>query len=96
MKIHLSEPKKSEALESIQRYMSEEVDVDVSKMQAEFLLDYFTKELAPFAYNQGIEDAKQFLLMKAEDLGGTCFEEELTYWDNSTSESRAVRRKPCH
>ncbi len=92
--MQLPDMEKREALDSILRYMSEEIDVDVSEMQAELILDYFTKELAPFAYNKGIQDAQQFLLMKAEDLGGACFEEGLTYWKNGSGSSRAVRRKP--
>ncbi|WP_411825553.1 DUF2164 domain-containing protein [Luteolibacter sp. AS25] len=96
MKIQLPDIKKVEALESIQRFMSEEMDQDVSEMQAEFVLKYFMKEFAPFAYNKGIEDAQKFLLMKAEDLGGTCFEQGLTYWENPRKGSQAVRRKPGH
>lgn len=96
MKIQLPDTKKVEVLDSIQRFMSKEIDVDISEMQAEFVLDYFIKELGPFAYNKGIEDAQQFLLMKAEDLGGTCFEEGLTYWESSKPLSGAVRRKPSH
>jgi uncharacterized protein (DUF2164 family) len=96
MKMPLPEPEKREALDSIQRYMSSEIDVDISEMQAELILGYFTKELAPFAYNKGIQEAQQFLLMKAEDLGGACFEEGLTYWKSSNRGSGAVRRKPSY
>ena len=96
MKIQLLDHQKVEAIESIQRYMSKEIDVDVSEMQAELILNYFTKELAPFAYNKGIEDAQNFLMMKAEDLGGTCFEEGLTYWNDTKNASGVVRRKPSY
>lgn len=94
--MQLPKLEKREALDSIQRYMSSEIDVEISEIQAELILDYFTKELAPFAYNKGIQDAQQFLLMKAEDLGGTCFEEGLTYWKSSKRASSAVRRKPSY
>lgn len=94
MKIQLLDHQKAEAVESIQRYMSKEMDVDVSEMQAGWILDYFMKELAPFAYNKGIEDAREFMIMKSEDLVGTCFEEGLTYWDDTKNASGVVRRKP--
>ncbi len=94
MKMELPATKKSEAMDSIRRFMSQEIDVDISEMQAGFVLDYFIKELAPFAYNKGIEDAQKFLLLKAEDLGGSYFEEGLTYWKNSGPRSKVVRRKP--
>jgi uncharacterized protein (DUF2164 family) len=94
MKIQLSDAKKTEVTDSIQRFMSKEIDVDISEIQADFIFDYFMKELAPFAYNKAIEDAQKFLLMKSEDLGGTCFEEGLTYWESSKRRSGSVRRKP--
>lgn len=94
MKIQLSDTNKLAAIQSIQRYMEKEIDTDLSEMEAEGILDYFTKELGPFAYNKGIEDAQQFLLLKAEDLSGTCFEEGLTYWAKPKSGSNNIRRKP--
>lgn len=96
MNIPLLDHQKTESIESIQRYMSKEIDVDVSEMQAEMILDYFSKEFAPFAYNKGIEDARQFLVMKAEDLSGTCFEEGLTYWNGKKKSAGVVRRKPSY
>lgn len=92
MKLQQTPEEKVDAIYSIQRYLSKELDLEISEMQAGFLLEYFTQELAPFAYNQGIDDARNFLLMKAEDLGATCFEEGLTYWTSSKKPSRGVRR----
>ncbi|HYF35101.1 MAG TPA: DUF2164 family protein, partial [Prosthecobacter sp.] len=45
-----------------------ELDCGPGNIQAPHLLDYTLKEIAPFAYNQGIEDAKTFLTAKLEDL----------------------------
>lgn len=91
MKMELPDLEKREVLESIQRFMAEEMEVEISEMQAESMLDYFGKELAPFAYNRGVRDAQDFLILKAEDLGGTCFEEGLRYWKDGRG---GVRRKP--
>ena len=49
-------------------------------MRAKFLLNYFLKELAPFAYNKGVKDAESYFRGRVEDLSGTCFEAALTYW----------------
>lgn len=65
----------------------------MSAIRAGFLLDYILKEIAPLAYNQGVEDARQHLARLAEDLPGTCFEEPLKYWAAQES-PRGVRRKP--
>lgn len=94
MKLKLSAGQKADAIHSIRRYLSEEMEVEASKMQAGFLLDYFAKELAPIAYNQGVADSQEFMLAKAEDLPGTCFEEGLTYWSQINNSAKLVRRKP--
>ena len=94
MSLDLSREERVEAVHSVQRYLLEELDLDVSEMQAGFLLDYFAKEFAPFAYNKGVADARQFLLMNAEDLANTYFEEGMTYWRSTAGSPRGVRRKP--
>lgn len=93
MTLNLSKDDQAAALHSLQRYLREELDLEASELQAGFLLEYFLKEFGPFAYNQGVEDAKQFFLAKAEDLAGTCFEEGLTYWKEAPG-AKQVRRKP--
>ncbi len=80
MSIELDQPQTNEILASLRRYFREELEVEIGEMRAKFLLDYFLKEIAPLAYNQGVKDAEMFFRGKIEDLSGTCFEEGLTYW----------------
>jgi uncharacterized protein (DUF2164 family) len=89
-----SKDQKREILSSLQRYFVENLDRDLSEMEAGFLLDYVLSEIAPFAYNQGVEDARRYVATVTEDLPGTCFQEALTYWKAQKGTSRAVRRKP--
>lgn len=89
-----SKEKKLEIILSIRRYFAENLDCELSEMQAGFLLEYFINEIAPFAYNKGVEDAQKYFVRMAEDLPGTCFQEALTYWKTRKDTSRAVRRKP--
>ena len=42
-------------------------------------------EIAPFAYNQGVEDAQKYIQRTTEDLPGTCFQEPLTHWKTRSS-----------
>jgi len=91
MPLSLTKEQKADIAASIRRFVSDDLNHEVSDMQAGFLLDYFLQEIAPFAYNQGVEDAQKHLLRLAEDLPGTCFEEPLTYWDKKGG--RTVRRK---
>lgn len=93
MSLSLSKEQKAEVILSIRRFFSEKLELELSELQAEFLLDYFSAEIAPFAYNQGVADAQMFLVRLCEDLPSTCFQEPLTYWDLD-DKSQRVRRKP--
>ena len=89
-----SKEQKAELAASMRRYFAEELDFDLSEMQAGFVLDYFFSEIAPFAYNQGVEDAQKYFMSASEDLTGTCFKEVLTYWKTRKKSGADVRRKP--
>lgn len=93
MELSLTKEQKSEITTSIRRFVADELNHEVSEMQASFLLEYFVQEIAPFAYNKGVEDAQKHLARLVEDLHGNCFEEPLTYWDKQ-GRARGVRRKP--
>lgn len=74
-------PEESAALvQSIRRFLAEELEQEVSGLQAKFLLDYVWAEIAPFAYNQGVRDAETYFRARVEDLPATCFRDGLTYW----------------
>jgi uncharacterized protein (DUF2164 family) len=93
MSLSLSKEQKAEVIGSIRRFFREKLELELSELQAGFLLDYFLVEIAPFAYNEGIADAQKFLVRLCEDLPSTCFQEPLTYWDLN-DKSQRVRRKP--
>jgi len=80
MAIELSKQEIADVIPSLQKYLREELELELSEMHAKFLLGYFLKEIAPFAYNKGVHDAESYFRAKIEDLSGTCFEPALTYW----------------
>ena len=80
MAIELTKEETADVVPSLQRFFREELEVELSEMRAKFLLSYFLKEIAPFAYNKGVKDAESFFRSKVEDLTATCFEDGLTYW----------------
>lgn len=94
----ISKEQKAEITSSLQRWFTENLESELSDLQAAALLDYVLREIAPFAYNQGVEDARRQLATAVEDLGGNCFQEGLTYWKTpkgaGAGTARAVRRKP--
>ena len=80
MAIELSKMEKADIIYSIQKFFREELETEISEMRAGFLLNYFMKEIAPFAYNNGVKDAESYFRGKVEDLSATCFEDGMTYW----------------
>lgn len=72
----------SEAIHSLKKYFSTELDLDLSDLKAKLLLNYLLKEIVPLGYNQGVKDAEEFFRNKLEDLSATCFEPSLTYWQS--------------
>ncbi|HXI84747.1 MAG TPA: DUF2164 domain-containing protein [Verrucomicrobiae bacterium] len=80
MAIELTKEEVADVIPSLRRYFKEELELEISEMRAKFLLSYFLKEIAPFAYNKGVKDAETYFRGRVEDLSGTCFEPALTYW----------------
>ena len=80
MAIELTKEEIADVIPSLRRYFKEELELEISEMRAKFLLNYFLKEVAPFAYNKGVKDAESYFRGRVEDLSGTRFEPALTYW----------------
>lgn len=94
MPFTFTKEQKADLHHSLQRYFSENLDGDLNEMQASLLVGYIMDEIAPFAYNQGVEDAQRFILRAVEELPGICFQEPMTYWDSQRPGGGKVRRKP--
>jgi uncharacterized protein (DUF2164 family) len=78
--VELDKQETKEVVFSLQKYFKEELEQEISQMRARFLLDYILQEIAPLAYNRGVQDAEAYFRVKLEDLSGTCFEDGLMYW----------------
>ncbi|MEX0322357.1 MAG: DUF2164 domain-containing protein [Puniceicoccaceae bacterium] len=80
MAIELSKEEIEDIIPSIKKYIEEEFEEEIGDLKAKLLLNYFLKEIGPYAYNRGVKDAESFFRSKLEDLQGSCYEFELTYW----------------
>ena len=89
MPIELSTDDHKLALASLRRFCSDELEVEVSDLQARQLLKFVLQEIAPSAFNAGVAAAEAYLRDRVADLEGVCHEPEFTYWPKGTS----VRRK---
>ena len=56
----LSTNEKAYLVEKIQRYLHTELDCDADQFDTEFFLDFLTKELKGYYYNQGYTMHRSF------------------------------------
>jgi uncharacterized protein (DUF2164 family) len=78
--IKLDEHQKLEALEKLKKYFDTEMNQDLGQFEAEFLLDFFAKEVGSYFYNQGLQDAGKVFEARIEDVQQHLYElEKPTY-----------------
>lgn len=75
-KIEFSTDQKAHMVDKIKAYFSDELQQDIGGFEAEFLIDFFARELGPYFYNRGLFDAQQVLNGKMEELAYTLQELE--------------------
>ena len=56
--IEFSSEEKQALVQKIKTYFSNELEQDLGQFDAEFLLDFFSKEVGAHFYNRGLQDAR--------------------------------------
>lgn len=78
--IELDAQQKSDAIEKLKKYFDKEMHQDLGQFEAEFLLDFFAKEVGSYFYNQGLADAGKVFEERIEDVQQHLYElEKPTY-----------------
>lgn len=67
-KIKINKENKEKMKQHIADYFKEERDEDLGELALGLVLDFFIEKLAPYIYNQGVEDAHVYIKDKVEDL----------------------------
>ncbi|WP_421862003.1 DUF2164 domain-containing protein [Motiliproteus sp.] len=67
--IQLSSDDKERIVAKIKTYFNDELDQDIGGFEAEFLIEFFAKEIGAHFYNQGLADARALFAEKAEEVG---------------------------
>lgn len=67
--IKLDKDETARLVSKIKTYFSDELDQDIGSFEAEFLMDFFAKEIGPYFYNQGLSDAHTLFTEKSEEIG---------------------------
>lgn len=66
--IKLSKDEKDRVVSKVKNYFEAELHQDIGGFEAEFLIDFFAKEIGAYFYNQGLSDAQTLFLEKADEL----------------------------
>ena len=75
-KIEFQAQHKEQLIQKLQKYMSQELDVELGQFDADFLLDFISKEMGNFYYNQGLYDAQTVLADRTESLTDAIYQLE--------------------
>lgn len=59
--IEFSTEEKALIVDKIQHYFDQELGQEIGGFDAEFLLDFFSREVGAYYYNQGLNDAKNIV-----------------------------------
>lgn len=60
----------------IQDYFANELSEEIGQFDAEFLLDFFNKEIGAYHYNRGLQDARTLIEENVQHLSQTFYEME--------------------
>lgn len=74
--IQLSQEQRQHTLEKLQTYCLNELDIELGQFDAEFLLDFMSKELGKVFYNQGLYDAQAIMQSRLELVAEAIYELE--------------------
>ena len=80
MTIEISKETRKDAIDSIQRYFSENMEEKIGNIAAGALLGFFLEEIGPFIYNKAVADVQKRLQARVAELDIEIHEEELQYW----------------
>lgn len=63
-------------VKKIQTYFETELDQELGQFDAEFLLDFFAKEVGSYFYNRGLYDAQTLLQKRVEEISEAIYDLE--------------------
>ena len=76
--IELSKEEKQLLLEKISNYFAGELGQELGQFDAEFLLDFLSRELGPYYYNRGLYDAQAVMQSRIDGVMEAIYEMEKT------------------
>lgn len=89
--IEIADAARKQAIGSIRRYFTENLDDDIGDLKAALLLDYILAEIGPTIYNQALADARRFFEERAADLDAMGYQAEFPFWARSPGQGKQPR-----
>jgi uncharacterized protein (DUF2164 family) len=77
MQIDFTKQEKELLVQKLKHYFSNELDQDIGQFDAEFLLDFFGKELGVYYYNRGLTDAQDIFKSRVDSITDAIYELEV-------------------
>ena len=75
-KIEFASQQKEQLIQKLQKYMSQELGIELGQFDADFFLDFISKEMGNLYYNQGLYDAQVVLADRMESLSDAIYQLE--------------------
>jgi len=91
MEIKLKKEVEQTLIESIRRYVSENMENEIGELQATLFLQYCLEEIGPCIYNSAVADAQRYLQEKVSDLENACYAPEFGYWSKQMKKTASRR-----
>ncbi|TXC62092.1 DUF2164 domain-containing protein [Piscinibacter aquaticus] len=91
MTIELNREARNQAVASIERYFSEELDQRIGNIGASALLSFFLEEIGPLVYNRAVSQVQERLQERIQELDIEFNEDEFQYWRRRSSAGKARR-----
>ncbi|HSI53853.1 MAG TPA: DUF2164 domain-containing protein [Ramlibacter sp.] len=90
MGIEIPKEARKEAVASIERYFSENMEEKIGNIAAAALLGFFLEEIGPLVYNQAVAEVQERLQARVAELDIELHEDEFQYW-RKVERSRKVK-----
>ncbi|NOR55104.1 MAG: DUF2164 family protein [Sulfurovum sp.] len=74
--IEFSSQEKEILVDKLKGYFENELSQDIGQFDAEFLLEFFSKEIGIYHYNKGLKDAQEVFKSRVESVTDAIYELE--------------------
>jgi len=77
LNIQFTKDEKEVLVHKLKRYFDQELDQDIGQFDAEFLLNFFGKEMGVYYYNRGLSDAQDIFKSRVDSITDAIYELEV-------------------